>query len=102
MFAAQLKLNKSEEEIEMVVNNTLDTLKLSKVANTLIGSSASGNIAKSQRKMVAIGIELVTNPSLIFLDEPTSGLDSFMALEVSKLLRRLAYDYNKTIVATIH
>ena len=103
LFSARLKLCKnSEEEIERIVDDTLATLNISKIANTIVGSSEKCNIAKSQRKMVAIAIELVTNPSLIFLDEPTSGLDSTMALQVSKLLRRLAYDYNKTIVATIH
>ncbi|KAE8904728.1 hypothetical protein PF005_g15806 [Phytophthora fragariae] len=29
-----------------------------------------------QKKRVTIGVEVVTNPSILFLDEPTSGLDA--------------------------
>eukprot|EP01052_Picozoa_sp_SAG31_P028675 SAG31_NODE_2788_length_5089_cov_7.201002_4_plen_148_part_00 len=36
------------------------------------------------------GMELISNPSLLFLDEPTSGLDAFTALEIVSLLQGLA------------
>jgi len=58
-------------------------------------------ISGGERKRTAIGVELITNPSLILLDEPTSGLDSFKALQIVQLLKRLARQ-GKTIISTIH
>ena len=55
-----------------------------------------------ERKRVSIGIELISDPSLILLDEPTSGLDSFKARGICKLLHDLARKKGKTIVSTIH
>ena len=52
-------------------------------------------------KRVAIGVELITDPSLILLDEPTSGLDSFRAFQIVRLLHKLARK-GKTIISTIH
>ena len=37
-------------------------------------------ISGGERKRTSIGVELITNPSVIFLDEPTTGLDSETAL----------------------
>jgi len=37
-------------------------------------------VSGGERKRASIGVELLTNPSLIFLDEPTTGLDSSTAL----------------------
>lgn len=61
-------------------------------ANTLIGDETAGmkGISGGQRRRVGVGLELVTNPRLIFLDEPTSGLDSEMATQVMDTLRRLS------------
>jgi ABC-type multidrug transport system ATPase subunit len=32
-------------------------------------------ISGGERKRTSIGVELITDPYLIFLDEPTTGLD---------------------------
>ena len=55
-------------------------------ANTLVGSIMSKALSGGEKKRTAIGVELITDPSLVLLDEPTSGLDSFKALEIVKLL----------------
>ena len=60
------------------------------------------SISGGERKRTAIGVELVTDPSLVVLDEPTSGLDSFMAVSLIRTLHKLARVRGKTIVATIH
>ena len=54
-----------------------------------------------ERKRTSIGVELITDPSLIFLDEPTTGLDSFTATSVMETLRDLATN-GRTIIQTIH
>ena len=54
-----------------------------------------------ERKRTSIGVELITDPSLIFLDEPTTGLDSFTATSVMETLKDLAKS-GRTIVQTIH
>lgn len=72
------------------------------VADTECGSVTRKRISGGERKRTAIGVELITDPSIIFLDEPTSGLDSFRATSIVKLLRDLAHKKHKTIIATIH
>ena len=57
-------------------------LGLTKCADTLIGNVMIKGISGGERKRTSIGVELITNPSLIFLDEPTSGLDSETSLSL--------------------
>lgn len=61
-------------------------LGLFHVADTMVGSMVLKTLSGGERKRVAIGVELITDPSVILLDEPTSGLDSFKALQIVKLL----------------
>ena len=50
-----------------------------------------------ERKRTSIGVEIISNPSLIFLDEPTTGLDSYTATSLMKILKNLA-NSGRTIV----
>ncbi len=44
-----------------------------------MGGSLVKGVSGGERKRCSIGVELITDPSLIFLGEPTTGLDSFTA-----------------------
>eukprot|EP00347_Sterkiella_histriomuscorum_P007150 403350075 len=101
-FAARLKLNHvSMPEQDERVETLIQELGLFQTADVLIGSAKIKTLSGGERKRVAIGVELITDPSLILLDEPTSGLDSFKALQIVKLLKRQARK-GKTVIATIH
>jgi ABC-type multidrug transport system ATPase subunit len=78
MKLAHIKQEDREERISKLVSD----LGLKNSQNTPIGSVMRKTISGGERKRTAIGVELITNPSLILLDEPTSGLDSFKALQI--------------------
>lgn len=101
-FAAKLKLPGSEETKIARVNYLISTLKLSKCQHTRIGGPLVKGISGGERKRTSIGVELITDPSLIFLDEPTTGLDSFTATSVMETLGDLARKDNRTVISTIH
>jgi ABC-type multidrug transport system ATPase subunit len=58
-------------------------------------------VSGGERKRTSIGVELLTNPSMLFLDEPTTGLDSSTALQVIELLKSLSKK-GVNVVSTIH
>lgn len=103
LFAARLALPSTVTETQKAarVEKIIQELGLSKAADTYIGSELVRGVSGGERRRAAIGLELVTDPSLIFLDEPTTGLDSFNALNVMASLRQLAKN-GRTIVTTIH
>lgn len=74
------------------------------LAHIQIGDTRHSTLALTtgERKRCAIGVELVSDPSVILLDEPTSGLDSFKAQSIAELLHNLARDKGKTVLSTIH
>lgn len=93
--ACQLRLP-PDTNIEQVIVNTLEQIKLSHVRHTLISKLSGG-----QRKRVSIGVELLADPKLFFLDEPTSGLDPGLDKEMMLLLREQA-DRGRTIALVTH
>ena len=54
-------------------------------------------VSGGERKRCSIGVELITDPQLVFLDEPTTGLDSFTATSVMETLKELTRT-GKTII----
>ncbi len=59
-------------------------------------------LSGGERKRTSIGVELITDPAIIFCDEPTSGLDSFTAKKIVMLLEKHAKQHGKAVIATIH
>ena len=115
-YAALLKLprNLSTDEKLKQVEAVIQELRLTKVANTLIGGPFIRGVSGGERRRVSIGLQLLTNPSnqnliseskiwigVLFLDEPTSGLDSTTAHNVVDTLLKLARR-NRTVICTIH
>ena len=87
--------------VEQKVNEVIKILGLGGCADTRVGNDEHRGISGGERKRTSIGIELITDPSLLFLDEPTTGLDSKSALDVASLLKKLA-ENGRTVITTIH
>lgn len=100
-FAAKLKLKGSTLEKKDRVDKLIQELRLIKCQNTKIGGPLVKGVSGGERKRCSIGVELITDPYLVFLDEPTTGLDSFTATSVMQTLKELTRT-GKTIIQTIH
>ena len=103
-FSANLRLseNISHDEKMARVGEVIEQLGLESVADSRIGDTAKRGISGGEKRRLSIGVELVSNPSILFLDEPSSGLDSHFALQVIRTVCLLASKYKKTVVFTIH
>ena len=50
----------------------IEELGLASCADTMIGGETLRGVSGGQAKRVNIGVELITNPRVLFLDEPTT------------------------------
>ncbi|KAI9599061.1 ABC-2 type transporter-domain-containing protein [Syncephalis fuscata] len=91
----------SATEQKRRIADSLHVLHLSHVANTVIGNSLKRGISGGEKKRVCVGMELITEPVVLFLDEPTTGLDALAAYQLVETLHNLAL-LGRTVVLTIH
>ncbi len=78
-FAAKLKLSGPLEDKMARVDKLITELRLTKCMDNQIENHHIGSISGGEKRRTCIGVELITDPDIIFLDDPTSGLDSNMA-----------------------
>ncbi|KAF2134491.1 ABC transporter-like protein [Dothidotthia symphoricarpi CBS 119687] len=102
-YAAQLRLpsSVSQEERKQLVEEVILELSLKEAADTRIGNHAHKGCSGGEKRRTSLGVQLLSNPSLLWLDEPTTGLDSTSAYQVIKTLQNLARK-GRTIIVTIH
>ncbi|KAL0490331.1 ATP-binding cassette, subfamily G protein [Acrasis kona] len=102
-FSANLRLpyTMSSNEKNARVNQAMQELGISHIADRKIGNELKRGISGGERRRVSIATELVISPHILFLDEPTSGLDSASAFSVMKTITNLSKN-GRTIVFSIH
>jgi ABC-type branched-subunit amino acid transport system ATPase component len=53
------------------------------------GESIAGSLSYGQRKLVELGMALISDPLLILLDEPVAGVNPALVEEIARLLQEL-------------
>ncbi|KAF2478083.1 ABC transporter-like protein [Lindgomyces ingoldianus] len=102
-YAAQLRLppSISQDERKQLVEEVIMELGLKEAADTRIGNHEHRGCSGGEKRRTSIGVQLLSNPSLLWLDEPTTGLDSTSAFQIVKTLQSLARK-GRNIIMTIH
>ncbi|GAM21181.1 hypothetical protein SAMD00019534_043560, partial [Acytostelium subglobosum LB1] len=91
----------SKERKLQIVEDLIAELALRDCADRIVGGHGKRGISGGEMRRVSIGVQMLSNPGVLFLDEPTSGLDSFTAHNLVQTLLSLSRQ-QKTIICTIH
>ena len=75
---------KSMKRARQIVDETMDLLQITSIADMLVGQLAHG-----QRQWVEIATVLAQEPDLILLDEPAAGMTHEEVLRTSELIRMI-------------
>jgi len=91
----------NEEQIEKLINQTLEDFDLKEARDLKVGDPINKVLSGGQRKRLNIALELMREPALLFVDEPTSGLSSMDSEKIINLLKRQTFK-EKLVITTIH
>ena len=102
-YAAELRLPPptTAAERHQIVEDVILELGLKECANTRIGNNIHKGCSGGEKRRTSLGVQLLSNPSVLFLDEVTTGLDATSAFQLIKTLKMLS-SKGRTVVVTIH
>eukprot|EP01063_Lacrimia_lanifica_P013979 TRINITY_DN2059_c0_g1_i2.p1 TRINITY_DN2059_c0_g1~~TRINITY_DN2059_c0_g1_i2.p1 ORF type:complete len:665 (+),score=234.96 TRINITY_DN2059_c0_g1_i2:110-1996(+) len=103
-YAGKLKMSSAQAQatdLDAKVDQMMEILGLTSCADTIVGTVFQTGISGGQKRRVSIGVEIMSDPALIFLDEPTSGLDANSAYQIIDAVNDLS-KAGHTIVMTVH
>ena len=102
-YSADLRLPPpiTAQERHKIVEEVILELGLKECANTRIGNNAQKGCSGGEKRRTSLGVQMLSNPSVLFCDEVTTGLDATSAFQLVKTLKYLA-SKGRTIVTTIH
>ena len=103
----------SKEELARKVQVSLKTMALEHSADTFVGNAARRGLSGrcelnvclkhvslhigGEKKRLAIALQLLADPSVLFLDEPTTGLDAYNSVVVMSLVSKVAKEQGRTV-----
>lgn len=95
---ANFKLDRhvSKTTVKERVDYIVSTLGLGKILNTRLSVLSGG-----ERKKIALAVQLLNDPPILFCDEITTGLDSYSAAHIVNALKAIART-GKIVICTIH
>merc|ERR1719343_1751941 len=102
-FSAELRneVGTSRRRLDNITEDVLNVMQLLQVQGSIVGGVRKRGISGGQRKRVNVGLELASQPTVLFLDEPTSGLDATSSLAVALSLKKMC-ELGTTSVMVIH
>ena len=62
----------------------------------------ANKISGGQAQRAAIARGLINNPTIVLADEPTGNLDSITAVNIVKLMKTMAREFNQTFIIVTH
>lgn len=86
----------TEEDIKMV-NKAINYMELEQMSDDYIDELSGG-----QRQRALIAMIIAQDTEYVLLDEPTNNLDIYHSSNMMKIVRKLCYDLNKTVIMVLH
>lgn len=102
-YAAELRLPPptTAAERHQIVEDVILELGLKECASTRIGNNIHKGCSGGEKRRTSLGVQMLSNPSVLFLDEVTTGLDATSAFQMIRTLKMLS-GKGRTVIVTIH